>query len=299
MIDYILFSIVIPTYNRSKMLRIALDSLIKQEYQNFEIIVVDDGGNDDSENVVRGLKDTRLSYFWKENGERAAARNYGAKISKGDYINFFDSDDIAYPNHLQTAYNTIIAKNNPEVFHLGYDGKIGDKVIYQINNFDGNVLNYCIKKKMLSVNSLFLKHSVTQHIPFHESRSLSASEDAVHICQLAARFKLHYNNTITTTIVEHANRSMLLASPQQLLQRRYIMLEILENDKIFMNKYGAYLKNIKKEFDFLLSLSCLVANNFSESRKYFKEYLFFSPLSFFDIRSIVFIKKYIGSLINK
>ena len=295
--DYF-FSIIIPTYNRSAFLLKTIQSFIDQEYKNFELIIVDDGGSDNSGKVSKSFNDNRINYYWKENEERGAARNFGAKLAKGLYVNFFDSDDIAYPNHLQVAYDTIIAKKNPEIFHLGYDGKIGDKIIYRYNTFNGDILNYGIKKKRISINSLFIRKDVTQLVPFCEDRLLSVSEDALYVCQLAARHSFHYNNIITSTIVEHDKRSMVLAPYNQLKLRRDILLENLENDNIFMGKFGKYLKDIKKEYDYLLALSCLKTGNYVYSRKYFYSYLSFSLFSFLDIRSIVYVKKYIERLIK-
>src|SRR5688500_3798223 len=96
----ILFSIVIPTYNRSVFIKKIVDCFINQSYSNFELIVVDDGSTDDTGKVLENITDSRIRYYWKENGERGAARKFGALMSKGDYINYFDCDDIAYSNHL-------------------------------------------------------------------------------------------------------------------------------------------------------------------------------------------------------
>lgn len=292
----ILFSIIIPTYNRAKFLETTLRSLLMQGYQNFEIIVVDDGGHDGSDKVVESLNDHRIKYFWKENGERGAARNYGASIAKGQYLNFFDSDDIAYPNHLQTAFNTIFNLNSPEVFHLGYDVKTDDdRLIFKVDDFNGDIISYGIKRKKISINSLFVRKDVTQLVPFYEDRDLSASEDAVYICQLAAQFVIHYNNTITTTIIEHDSRSMLLASETQLLQRKSSMLKILKRDKLFMEKYGPYLKDIKREFDYMLSLSCLSKKDYKSARKYYWDYMSSHFLGFWDKRTLVFIKQHLNA----
>ncbi|MBK7856746.1 MAG: glycosyltransferase family 2 protein [Bacteroidetes bacterium] len=101
------FSFVIPTYNRASLIGKTIQTLLNQSYQNFEVIVVDDGSTDNSEEVVNAFDPSKVSFHKIPNCERGAARNYGAKISKGDYINFFDSDDLAYPHHLQTALDLI------------------------------------------------------------------------------------------------------------------------------------------------------------------------------------------------
>ena len=72
------FSIVIPTYNRAHLIGKTIESMLRQEFQDFEILVVDDGSKDNTGDVVKTFTDSRIQYFKKENAERGAARNYGA-----------------------------------------------------------------------------------------------------------------------------------------------------------------------------------------------------------------------------
>src|SRR5947209_8581316 len=101
------FSVVIPTYNREKLIQNTLNSVLNQKYQSFEIIVIDDGGQDNTEQLIKNIDDPKISYYKKENGERGAARNYGWQLAKGSYVTFLDSDDIFYENHLKEAYDFI------------------------------------------------------------------------------------------------------------------------------------------------------------------------------------------------
>ena len=75
------FSIIIPTYNRASLITKTIESVLLQD-EAFEIVVVDDGSTDDTKEVVNSLLDSRVKYFYKENGERGAARNFGAQKSK-------------------------------------------------------------------------------------------------------------------------------------------------------------------------------------------------------------------------
>lgn len=89
-----LISVIIPTYNRIATLPQAMDSVLNQTYGNLELIVVDDGSTDGTQEYVRGLSDKRVRYV-KGDGNRgpAAARNLGVKLARGEYIAFQDSDD--------------------------------------------------------------------------------------------------------------------------------------------------------------------------------------------------------------
>lgn len=91
----ILFSIIMPVYNRESCVHLAIESILKQSYDSFELILVDDGSIDNTGVVCRNysLKDKRIKYYKKENGGVSTARNYGLKHINGDYILFLDSDD--------------------------------------------------------------------------------------------------------------------------------------------------------------------------------------------------------------
>src|SRR5258708_37950971 len=111
------FSVIIPTYNRAPLIKATVLSVLKQHFEDFEIILVDDGSTDDTEDIVNNLNEPRVMYLKKENEERGAARNAGVKIAKGKYITFLDSDDRFYPEHLAEAHKFIIDQNYPAIFH--------------------------------------------------------------------------------------------------------------------------------------------------------------------------------------
>lgn len=99
-------SIIIPTYNRSKYVIEAVESCLNQSYTNIEIIIIDDGSIDGTEEMVSKLLITKwenrnIIYIKQSNAGASAARNYGLENAKGDFIQYLDSDDILYPNKLQ------------------------------------------------------------------------------------------------------------------------------------------------------------------------------------------------------
>lgn len=291
----ILFSIIIPTYNRASFIVNTINAFVAQSYPRFEIIVVDDGSKDNTEEVMKSVTDPRVSYHKKENGERGAARNYGLAIAKGDYVNFFDSDDLAYPTHLEAACRAVLQLGHPEVFHMGYDIKSPEgKLLSEHNSFNGDIEKYAIRTKQVSINALFVKRQVADAIRFSENRLLSASEDALFLCQLCARYPLRYDNTITSTIIEHDSRSMVVANEQQLLNRRKFMIEGLEADSVFMEKYKNDIPYIAREFDYLLCLSSLSQKNNKKALQYFRSYNS-NGNNLFSARTLVFIKKYMGN----
>lgn len=101
--NYPLVSVIIPAYNAELYIKEALESVLGQTYQEFEIIVIDDGSTDNQKEIISTLmeKDDRIKYFYQENSGVSIARNHGILLSKGDYLAFLDADDVWYPNNLE------------------------------------------------------------------------------------------------------------------------------------------------------------------------------------------------------
>lgn len=99
-----LVSIITPCYNNSKFISETIESVINQTYKNWEMIIVDDGSSDHLESVVRHFqtKDNRIKYIYQDNAGCAAARNNGIRHANGRYIALLDSDDLWYPNFLES-----------------------------------------------------------------------------------------------------------------------------------------------------------------------------------------------------
>ena len=103
-----LISVVIPVYNRAELVSRAIDSVLGQSYQNLEIIAIDDHSPDNTEEIVRGIKDERIRYHRHAcNQGGSAARNTGINLATGEYIAFLDSDDVWLPSKLELQLQTI------------------------------------------------------------------------------------------------------------------------------------------------------------------------------------------------
>src|ERR1044071_9431035 len=96
-------SVVIATYNRARLLAETLDSVLKQRFQDFELIVGDDGSSDDTGQVLAGYGD-RLRWFHQSNRGPSAARNLGVREARAPWIAIQDSDDLSAPNHLEVLH---------------------------------------------------------------------------------------------------------------------------------------------------------------------------------------------------
>lgn len=106
-------SAIIPTYNRSDSVGRAIQSVLDQTYQDFELIIVDDGSTDSTEEVIKSFDDERIVYLSHDEnkGKPAAARNTGIKEARGEYIAFLDSDDEWLPKKLEKQMQVMCASS--------------------------------------------------------------------------------------------------------------------------------------------------------------------------------------------
>ena len=108
-----LISVAIPVYNGETTLRKCVDSILAQTYENIEVILVNDGSTDRSEDICRSYEqiDPRVKVISKENGGLSSARNAGIDKSRGEYIFFIDSDDWIDSDTLEVLLNAALQKD--------------------------------------------------------------------------------------------------------------------------------------------------------------------------------------------
>jgi len=116
-----MISIIIPTHNRAHLIERAINSVLNQTFKDWELIIVDDGSTDNTEEVIKKfLIDNRIKYVKKENSGAADSRNVGVKYSKYKYITFLDSDDEAKSDWLKAFYNILI-NERPALISCGVE----------------------------------------------------------------------------------------------------------------------------------------------------------------------------------
>ena len=103
-----LVTVIVPTYNRKSSLKECIYSVLNQSYDNFELLIMDDGSTDGTAEIVKDFKDNRMVYEWNENsGGPANPRNRGVLKSKGEYVAFLDADDLWYQDKLLESVNAL------------------------------------------------------------------------------------------------------------------------------------------------------------------------------------------------
>lgn len=127
-------SVVIPTYNRRVFVRQAVESVLAQTFLDYEIVVVDDGSTDGTEQELAGLGD-KIQYIWQENQGESVARNKGINLAQGEYIALLDSDDLWEPEKLSKQTSALI--NDPNVVMVG----CASRIINESGNFMSNSIS--------------------------------------------------------------------------------------------------------------------------------------------------------------
>jgi len=112
-------TVLMPVYNGENYLREAIDSVLQQSFKDFELLIVNDGSTDKTEEILRSYTDARLRYINQANAGVSAALNTGLKEAKGKYIARFDADDICYPQRLELQYRFM--ETHPDYILIGSD----------------------------------------------------------------------------------------------------------------------------------------------------------------------------------
>ena len=178
------FSVVIPTYNQASYLKKAIDSVLSQRYQNFEIIIIDNFSNDQTSKVVENFNNKKIIYKkFKNHGVIGSSRNEGIKLSKGNWIAFLDSDDSWYKNKLEKISSSIKENSDVGVFcssELIIDDIRKSIKIWQYGPFKKPFYKRLLfKGNCISTSASIVKKSIIieKDIFFNEQKSYVTAED--------------------------------------------------------------------------------------------------------------------------
>ena len=272
------FSVVIPTYNRAGFIQRTIRSVLAQTFENFEVIVVDDGSTDNTGEIVEGIGDNRVLYHRKENEERAVARNTGRNLASGGYVTFLDSDDVVYPNHLAVAAEMIGKYNDPEWFHLHYEWANAGNQKRKVNPLPQIANEILVNGNHLSCDGVFLRKDIADAMPFNTDRALSGTEDYELWLRLASRYPLYCDERITSALVEHPARSVVTMDRGKLVRRIELLEQYVLSDDQFLEKFQKDLGMFKANNRVYISLHlALTKEDRLGAVKYLGKALLYSP----------------------
>lgn len=265
-------SIVIPTYNRAKYLTQALDSVLQQTYQHFEIIVIDDGSTDDTKNVMEEYMKrfpNKIKYFYEKNKGPAAARNRGINEAMGDYIAFLDSDDMWMPTKLAEQvefldHNKGVALVFTDIKKMK-DNKIikeaslGEEGVYNRNKF-----SELIEKSFIFTPTVAVRKNILIEIGLFNEK-YRAGEDYELYLRIAKHHDIEYiNKPLAIRRLHDSNTPTLLFYEAHL---------VLLNDLVHSNSFNKHQKNIfmvkLRQFSYELGYYYFSRGEYKRSIKWF------------------------------
>ena len=189
----IIVSIIIPTYNRAGLLKKSINSVLNQTFKNFEVIIVDDGSTDNTENVIKSFNNSKIRYIKnKKNIGAATARNIGIKTAKGKFIAFQDSDDEWLPKKLKKQVEILTAHQNNNIVYTGF-WRIKDnrKTYIPLNRVkckEGNIYKELLEGNFISTQTLLMKREC-----FEKAGMFDENLPRFQDWELVLRLSKHYD----------------------------------------------------------------------------------------------------------
>ncbi len=273
---FMFLSIVVPTYNRANLIENTLKSILNQECEDFEVIVIDDGSTDNTEEVIRPYLSEKVHYHKIENSERGAARNRGTELANGEYVNWFDSDDEMLPNHVAALKELVDQNNKPEVVATSFMIKSENNILKATKNKFSKLQkkrkNFLIEGNYFSCNSVSVRKDVALLNPFVEDRKLSVSEDYELWLRLSAQFPFHTSSVITSYLIQHGQRSVNTMLNAQKLETRFTtFIQLVSDNKQIKEYFGKDFNYLIMKNYLLLALELANCGHKKKSVKYLKQ----------------------------
>jgi glycosyltransferase involved in cell wall biosynthesis len=237
--------VIIPTYNRKEFILDAIESVLAQTFQDYELIIIDDGSTDDTVGALQKFSG-KLNYFWQSNQGVSKARNTGISLARGKYIAFLDSDDMWHPRKLEYLVKTIekyrkkdnkIALVCSSVWLIDKNGKsLRSKPIGRISNIAKyNMKDYLIRPRIFASpsNALFVSELVKQAGCFDDN--IQIGEDKDLLVRLRERNRFIYLDKPLTYYREHGQSQTRLP--------KYEMIEKYLSDELKIIAKSSHLIN--------------------------------------------------------
>ena len=189
----VFLSIIIPTFNRCKLLNRALNSVFNQTYSDYEVIVIDDGSTDDTAKMLQ-KNFTHLRYSYQSNHGVSTARNKGLELAKGEWVAFLDSDDEWLPQKLEKQISLLKAKPDYKICHteeLWIRNGVRVNQMKKHKKAGGWIFPQCLPLCAMSPSSILIHRSVFDSIGYFDT-SLPACEDYDLWLRITAKYPVLY-----------------------------------------------------------------------------------------------------------
>lgn len=241
-----LVSVIIPVYNREKFIDDAIRSILNQTYQNFELIIVNDGSTDETLKKIEAYNDDRISiYSFNKNRGTSAAFNFGVQKSRGEFIARLDSDDIAFEQRLEKQIDVLTTKKiDICCTWLSYGRK--QKILNystSTEQIQANLLLHC----PLSIGTIVSKRKVFQDFPLNEQ--LRFGEDYDFFSKALFHFTAYVVPEVLVKYRWHLDQLSVQNKEMQLLKDSQIKLNLFKQFGYDTNRFedNMTLRLLKKD----------------------------------------------------
>ena len=249
-----LISIIIPAYNVEQYLTACLSSIEQQTYQNFEVILIDDGSKDSTGDICDAVatKDNRFKVIHQKNQGVSVARNKGIEKARGEYIAFIDSDDKITPEYL----SSFSLKNDIEIQgHVIYENNIQKSVIYSKRKVQKDVAKvFCLGPFNSAVWGKIFKTSIIKDHKIVFPVNLCFSEDTI--------FLLQYIKHCKTLAVFDAAEYIYIKHSGSLTDKKYPMNDMMLKEKMIVESYKLLFPESRFQKDFLREVSLSIISKY-------------------------------------
>lgn len=189
-----ILSVIIPLYNKQDYILKSLNSILSQEFNDYEIVIVDDGSTDNSVQIVKSISDKRIRLFRKENGGAASARNYGIKMAQGEWVLLLDADDTLVENMLNIVADLIHKKCFADIFSFNqYIESNGKRYLRKRGYANGYILfpflSYYKGKLYPGPGSTVIKRVILLKESYRED--LRRYEDIENVFRLMRKYRFY------------------------------------------------------------------------------------------------------------
>jgi glycosyltransferase involved in cell wall biosynthesis len=277
-----LISIIIPCYNAANFILDTLQSILSQKNVEFELIIIDDGSTDNSEQLIKSLMDNRIYYYFQANSGVSSARNAGLEKAKGIYIVFFDADDLMSEDFLSSR-KQVLEGNLQFDFVCGKVEKFNEKGIIEgffkgpgATNLNEEILLY--QKDVITCPSNFMFRSKflrKNGIEFNCNLSSTADRYFLLVCRSVGQN--FYDSTIPCLYYRVNSDSMSNNFSKFLVRDN----ELFYNEIKKNNLIPAKIKNKSLSFGyFILSAANYKINNYYFAIKFSIIAFFYGPVEF-------------------
>ncbi|AJR02387.1 glycosyltransferase family 2 protein [Siansivirga zeaxanthinifaciens] len=193
------FSVIIPLYNKEKYIKHTLNSVLNQTFEDFEIIIINDGSTDGSLKIVQEFKDARIKIINQKNKGLCYSRNTGIKNALSNFIALLDADDLWMKDYLETNFKLIQAQKKDFVFATNVK-LLNSKTnpILNVTNFEEHNINlienyFSLQKNIMGPSSLVIKKTVFEVVGYFDETINYGEEDDFYI-RCFNKYRLVYYN---------------------------------------------------------------------------------------------------------